>query len=100
MVVVFNKSGKERKSTSIVYTAANGLRGSLRVSKTFFANGEAPAEISIDSEAFVTPKVKMSAEERKEARKNAPKLTPAEKLAKLQERAKALEAKIAVAGGL
>jgi hypothetical protein len=95
MQITFNKSTKERKSTSVVYSAANGLRGSLRMAKTFFKGGVAPDTLVIDSDAFSEPKVKLTAEQRKEARKNAPKQTPAEKLAKLEERAAKLRAKVA-----
>jgi hypothetical protein len=93
-VVTFNKSDKARKSSSVVFVAANGMRGSIRASKTLFG-GEVPASISVTGEGFAAPKVKLTPEQRKEARKNAPKLTPAQKLAKLQERTAKLQAKIA-----
>jgi hypothetical protein len=94
MQVTFTKSTKNRKSTSVVYTTA-GLRGSARFAKTFFKDGNAPDTIVIDNDAFAEAKQKLTAEQRKEQRKNAPKLTPAEKLQKLQERAKKLEDRIA-----
>jgi hypothetical protein len=94
MQITLTKSTKTRKSTSVVYTAG-ALRGSARFAKTFFKDGNAPDTIVIDSDAFAEPKKKLTAEERKAARKDAPKLSPAEKLAKLQERSKKLEEKIA-----
>lgn len=89
---------KTRKSTSVVFKLPAGLRGSVRIAKTAFPNGTAPSTLILQSDqenAFASAKAKLTAEERKEARKNAPKLTPAQKLAKLQERAAKLQAKIA-----
>jgi hypothetical protein len=89
--VTLTRSTKDRKSTSVVFTNAS-LRGSVRVAKTYFGD-DMPETIEI-SGVFAAPKVKMTAEERKAARKNAPKLSAAEKLAKLQERAARLQKKI------
>jgi hypothetical protein len=89
---------KTRKSTSVVFKLPSGIRGSVRIAKTAFPGGVPPASLNLQSDAenaFAGAKAKLTAEERKEARKNAPKLTPAEKLAKLQERAAKLQAKIA-----
>jgi len=94
MHVTFTKSTKNRKSTSVVYNASNGLRGSARFAKTFFKDGIAPETLVIDGASFAEPKAKLTAEERKTARKNAPKLSAAQKLAKLNERAAKLQAKI------
>lgn len=95
MQITLTKSNKNRKSTSIVFTAANGVRGSVRFAKTLFAGGNAPDTLVIENDAFAEPKAKLTPEQRKEQRKNAPKLTAAQKLAKLQERAARLQAKIA-----
>lgn len=92
MDITLTKSDKPRKSSSIVYLGA-GLRGGVRIAKTCFAGGNAPASLVI-SGPFAEPKAKMTKEERKAARAALPKLTPAEKLAKLNERAAKLQAKI------
>jgi hypothetical protein len=88
---------KTRKSTSVVFKLPTGLRGSVRIAKTAFPNGVPPASLSLQSDsegAFAAAKAKLTAEERKALRANAPKLTAAQKLAKLQERAAKLQAKI------
>jgi hypothetical protein len=95
MQITLVKSNKNRKSTSVVFNASNGLRGSARFAKTFFKDGNAPDTLVIDGDAFASPKEKLTAEQRKELRKQAPKLSASEKLAKLQERAAKLQAKIA-----
>lgn len=94
MKLVFTKSTTERKSTAVVFAAPDGVRGSVRIPKSMFTNGEAPETIEIENDAFVQPKAKLTKEQRAEARKNAPKLTAAEKLAKLTERMRKLQAKI------
>lgn len=89
---------KTRKSTSVVFKLPAGVRGSVRIAKTAFPNGVPPASLSLQSDqenAFAEAKAKLTAEQRKQARKDAPKLSPAQKLAKLQERAAKLQAKIA-----
>lgn len=94
------RSNKARKSNAVTYTA-DGYNGSVRFSKSFFADKTGPESLSLDSEAFAAARqarAKMTAEERKAARAAAPKLTPAEKLAKIEERAAKLRAKIAAAG--
>lgn len=91
---------KTRKSTSVVFKLPSGIRGSVRIAKTAFPGGVPPASLSLTSDAenaFAQPKAKLTPEQRKEARKNAPKLTPEQKLAKLNERAAKLQAKIAAA---
>lgn len=88
---------KTRKSTSVVFKLGDGIRGSVRIAKTAFPGGVPPSALTLQSDAenvFATPKAKLTAEQRKEARKNAPKLTPAQKLQKLNERAAKLQAKI------
>lgn len=76
------RNDNKRRSTSIVYTA-DGLRGSVRVSKSAFSNGSAPANIVVSSDVFASPKVpqaKMTPEERKAFRAAQPKPTLAEKI--------------------
>lgn len=94
MDITLTKSDKPRKSSSIVYLGA-GLRGGIRVAKSCFKDGNAPASLVLSSDAFAEPKVKMSAEERKAARAAAPKKTAAEKLAALETRAAKLREKVA-----
>lgn len=94
MEITLNRSDKTRKSSSIVYTA-DGFRGSLRVSKTYFANGTAPDQLTVATDALAQPKAKMTAEERKAARKLAPKLTPQQRLEQLEARAAKMREKLA-----
>jgi hypothetical protein len=91
------RNDKQRKSNAVTYNVA-GYAGSVRFSKSFFADKTGPASFTLDSDQFGEPRktrATMTAEERKAARANAPKLTPAEKLAKIEERAAKLRAKIA-----
>lgn len=97
MVISLTRDNKARKSNAVTYTAA-GYNGSVRFSKSFFADKTGPESLTLDSETFAAarqPRAKMTPEERKAARAAAPKLTPAEKLAKIEERAAKLRAKIA-----
>jgi hypothetical protein len=84
MDITVTKDPKARKTNSIVYSTA-GLRGTIRVPRSMFANATAPDSFVISSDAFAEPKaakVKLTPEERKAARANRPQLTLAEKIAK------------------
>jgi hypothetical protein len=97
MSVTLTKDTKARKSSSIVYTGA-GLRSGVRIAKSAFKDGVAPDTLVIESDAFAEakqPRAKMTAEERKAARANAPKLTLAEKIAKREKQLADLKAKAA-----
>lgn len=96
--ISLTKDTKARKSSSVIFTGA-GLVGSMKLTKSAFPNGVAPNTLVFTIEDGVLaapkqPKAKMTAEERKAARANAPKLSAAEKLAKLNERAAKLQARI------
>lgn len=91
MLTTFTIDTKTRKSNSVVFTADN-KRGSVRFAKTLF-DGDPPASISIDANFKDKPKPR--AKMTKEERKALPKLTPAQRLAKLEERSAALRKKIA-----
>jgi hypothetical protein len=94
MEVTLTRNDKQRKSTSVVYTS-DQIRGSVRFAKSSFTDGNAPETIVVNSDAFAAPKPKLTPEQRKEARKNAPKLTAAERLAKAEARLAKLREKAA-----
>ena len=80
-VMTLQFKGLNRKGNAAIYT---GIRGSVRFPLAAFADRQAPATVELQG-PFVEPaqpKAKMSAEERKAARANAPKPTLAEKIAK------------------
>ncbi len=97
ITISLTKDTKARKSNAVTYTAP-GYAGSVRFSKSFFADKSGPASMTLSDESFGAARVakaKLTAEERKALRASQPKLTPAEKLAKIEERAAKLRAKIA-----
>jgi len=101
MSITLTRSDKQRKSTNAVFTA-DGYQGGLKIAKSFFKDRNVPASITLGAEDGALaearkPKAKMTAEERKAARAAAPKLTPQQKLDKIEERAAKLRAKIASA---
>lgn len=79
-----SKSGK--------YALYSGLRTVSRLSVTDFPDSQPPATLEITGE-LAGPRVKMTAEERKAARKNAPKPTLAEQIAKREKALAKLRAK-------
>lgn len=91
--LIFTRSDKQRKSISVVYTAS-GYPGSVRFSKTLFADKNAPLSVTVASDAFAGPRVKLTAEERKARLKARPKLTDAQKLEKIEQRAARLREKL------
>lgn len=95
--VSITRKDKERKSSSVVYDIAGYSGKSVRFTRGLFPDklGPASASITVPDGFFGAPSVpraKMTAEERKAARAAAPKLTPAEKLAKVNERVAKLQA--------
>lgn len=94
MALIFTKSTKDRKTSSVVYNAPSGYRGSVRMPVSLFGENGAPETLAIDSDSFAAMKSKLTAQERKVLRANAPKLTAAEKLVKLQARAAKLQAAV------
>lgn len=97
MDITLTRDNKPRKSSGIVYTAPN-LRTGFRLTKSAFIDGNPPETLTISSDAFAPPKVpaaKMTPEERKAARLARPKLTKAQKAAKLEERLAKLRAELA-----
>lgn len=96
-LLTFTRNDKQRRSNMVVFDAPEGRRGSVRISKTLFGKDQVPQTVAIEHPNFATPKVpyaKMSAEERKAARLARPKLTPAEKLARAEEKIAKLRAKV------
>jgi hypothetical protein len=91
--ITVTKSAKQRKSKSAVYELPEGFqRASIKI--TGAKNAPATLPLNVPADMFQKAKGKLSKEERAKLRKDAPKLTPAQKLAKLQERAAKLQAKL------
>lgn len=87
-----SKNGK-----AALYT---GARFPIRISLSVFPDKKAPESFEVADGTFQpapAPRVKMTAEERKAARANAPKPTLAEKAAKAKARADKLAAELAAA---
>jgi hypothetical protein len=70
-----------------------GVRGSVKMSSTLFS-GDAPETLEIDIPNLAGPKAKETPEERKARLAVAPKLTPAEKLVKLEEKVARAKARL------
>lgn len=97
ITISLTRNDKKRKSNAVAYIA-EGYAGSVRFSKSFFADKTGPASLTLSAEEFANARqarAKMTPEERKAARAAQPKLTPEQKLAKIEERAAKLRAKIA-----
>lgn len=97
--ITLKRSDKTRRSTNIVYTS-DAIKGSVRFSKTAFAKGEPPAELTVEIADGVlaapgSSRATMTPEERKAARAAQPKKTIAEQIAAAEKRAAALKAKLA-----
>lgn len=87
--VTFTRSDTKRRSNMLVFLAPEGRRGSLRISKSLFTKDKVPTTLTVENPAFAEAKKareSMTKEERKAARAAQPKLTPAQKVAKLEER--------------
>jgi RecG-like helicase len=88
-------STKNRKGSSVVFNTPDGVRGSVRVNKSVFANGQIPQSLTIEGAEFAQPKPKLTPEERKAQRAAQPKLTAAERVQKMEERLAKAKAKLA-----
>jgi len=100
--ITLKRSDAPRKTNRLVIYNLVGRNGSVQFLSTLFGGsqkdrGNPPETLTLVGEFAEpkAPKAKMTAEERKAARKNAPKPTLAEKLAKAQARMEALKAKLA-----
>lgn len=92
----------ERKSKRLVFYDIEGRTGKVQFLSTLFggdqkSQGNPPAELTLTGEFAEpkAPKAKETPEERKARLKALPKLTLAEKVARAEERAAALKAKLA-----
>lgn len=97
------KDTKERKGNGKSYHYhVEGLRGSVKISSTMFAGTTVPNSIPADSFGFGTPGAKAgeTKDERKARLAALPKLTPAEKLAKLEAKVARAKAKLAGAAAM
>lgn len=86
---------KVRKSTSLVYNSPS-IKGGVRIAKSAFTDGVAPATLDISADTFAAPKVAETKEQRKARLAAAPKLTLAEKIAKREKQLDAMRAKAAL----
>jgi len=84
--------GLSKNSRTAFYS---GAVTTIRISVSAFPNKTAPRTIDVADGAFALPKEKLTPEQRKEARKNAPKPTLAEKIAQREKAIAALKAKAA-----
>lgn len=91
-IVTLTLKGLDKRGRNAVYL---GAAVSLRFPIAAFPGKVPPTSIPVDGLAGPrAPKAKLTAEERKAARANAPKLTLAEKVARAEERTAALKAKL------
>ena len=98
MNVNLTRSDKQR-STGMVVFLVEGRPGSVRFSKTLFKNQTAPETIAVDTDAFGFGEARVARtqetkEERKARLKALPKLTPAEKLARLEAKIEKMRTKV------
>lgn len=94
MIMQLTLKSLSKKGTEAIY---GGLNSTVRIRVNAFPNKVPPQTLDISGE-FAGPKEakpKMTAEERKAARANAPKLTAAEKVAKMEARLAKAKAKLA-----
>jgi hypothetical protein len=102
MEIVLKRSDAPRKTNRLVIYNLEGRNGSVQFLSTLFGGsqkdrGNPPETLTLvgDFAEPKQPKVKLTKEERKALRANAPKPTLADKLAKAQARMDALKAKLA-----
>jgi len=84
----------EKLSKSGKYAIFSGLRTKIRIATTNFVDEKPLPTFTVEGE-FAGPRAKLTPEQRKEARKNAPKLTLAEKVALEEKRLEKMKAKLA-----
>lgn len=89
--MVLTLKSKDKRERNAIYT---GAAVSIRIPLAAFPDKTPPATLS-DFSGLAEKKPKLTAEERKEARKNAPKPTLAERVAAAEKRAAALREKLA-----
>ena len=85
MEITLTRNDSPRKSLMAVF-GVDGRPGSVHFSKTLFTNQEAPKTLTISDIAFAAPKLRETPEERKARIKALPKLTTAERVAKMEQR--------------
>jgi hypothetical protein len=89
------RSPKQRKNPRLVIFTIEGRPGSVQFFRTLFPK-DMPARLTLSGE-FAAPKVKETPEQRKARLKALPKLTPAERLARMEKRVANMRAKLAAA---
>jgi hypothetical protein len=95
MDITLVRSNAQRKNPRLVIFNIDGRPGSVQFFRTLFQDA-IPAKLTLTGE-FAAPRVKETPEERKTRLKALPKLTPAERLAKMEERVAKMKAKVAAA---
>jgi hypothetical protein len=94
MDIILTRSTAPRKDDRLVIFNIEGRTGSVQFFKTLFNKDAVPATLKLTGD-FAAPKVKETPEERKARLKALPKPTPAERLAKMEERLARMRAKLA-----
>ena len=93
MVINLTRSTAPRKDARLVIFNLEGRTGSVQFLKTLFNKDAIPATLTLTGE-FAAPKVKETPAERKARLALLPKLTPAERVAKMEERLANMKAKL------
>ena len=93
MVINLTRSTAPRKDARLVIFNLEGRTGSVQFLKTLFNQDAIPATLTLTGE-FAAPKVKETPAERKARLALLPKLTPAERVAKMEERLANMKAKL------
>ena len=96
MDITLVRSSAQRKNPRLVIFTIEGRQGSVQFFRTLFAKDAVPARLTLTG-TFAEPKVKETSEQRKARLKALPKLTPQEKLVKMEQRIAQMKAKLAAA---
>ena len=96
MEITLVRSAAQPKNPRLVVFKIDGRPGSVQLYRTLFAKDAVPARLTLTGE-FAEPKAKETPEERRARLKALPKLTPAERLAKMEERLAKMKARLAAA---
>jgi len=83
--ITLTRSNAPRKHDRFVIYKINDRPGSVQFLKTLFENDAVPTTLTLTG-TFAAPKIKETPEQRKARIKSLPKPTPAERLAKLEQR--------------
>jgi len=91
MDITLTRSTAPRKNPRLVIFTVEGRPGSVQFFRTLFPMNAVPERLTLTGE-FAAPKVKETPAERKARLALLPKLTPAQRLAKMEERVAKMKA--------